>query len=143
MPLKQLGLFLFILLIAAVFEVGGDAFIRIGEKEGGWLRIIIGSAALVVYGVVINLLSGPEWISKRINKWANFDFDLYHRTGIKASFSKQLGVYVAVFALVSVVGDWLLSRWKVPTFETASIPPFTWIGLGIIWVGSMFIYFSD
>jgi hypothetical protein len=130
---KQEAVFWSILFIAAIFEVGGDALIRIGEKEKGLWPIILGSLALVSYGVVINLLSGPEWIGKWIK------IDLYRRIGIQASFSIQLGVYVAMFALVSVFGDWLLGKLRVPTFENNSVPLSTVIGLGIIWVGAMVI----
>jgi small multidrug resistance family-3 protein len=66
-----------IFLAAAVLEVGGDAVIRKGMRSGGWMFIATGCFMLAAYGVVVNLV-----------KW---------------DFSKLLGVYVAVFAAVSVL----------------------------------------
>jgi multidrug transporter EmrE-like cation transporter len=60
--------------------------------------VLIGFIILGSYGIVVNQL-----------KW---------------DFSKMLGVYVAVFALVSIVFGWLVFKENIPTS--------TWIGLGII-----------
>ena len=54
---------------------------------------------------------------------------------IKWDFSKLLGVYVAVFALVSVgFGKWVFKE---------SIPVSTWVGLLLISVGGAVIQFGD
>jgi multidrug transporter EmrE-like cation transporter len=66
-----------VLLIAAAFEVAGDAVIRRGMRGGGLALIVIGFLMLGTYGVVVNLLG-----------W---------------DFSRLLGVYVAVFAGVAVL----------------------------------------
>ena len=66
-----------ILIAAAVLEVGGDAVIRLGLRGGSPAVIVAGGLALGCYGLVVNLV-----------KW---------------DFSRLLGVYVAVFAVVSVL----------------------------------------
>ena len=62
---------------AAVLEVGGDAAIRKGLRGSGLTLIAAGFAMLGSYGLVVNVV---QW-----------------------DFSKLLGVYVGVFAVVSVL----------------------------------------
>jgi small multidrug resistance family-3 protein len=66
-----------VLVLAAVFEVAGDAVIRRGMDGGGIALIVSGAVMLAVYGVVVNSLG-----------W---------------DFSRLLGVYVAVFAVAGVL----------------------------------------
>jgi len=94
-----------VFIAAAVLEVGGDAVIRKGLRGGMAWIIIAGFIILGCYGVVVNTV-----------KW---------------DFSRLLGVYVAVFAVVSV----LTGRF---VFKEA-VPPSTWIGLAIIVVGGAVI----
>jgi drug/metabolite transporter superfamily protein YnfA len=54
---------------------------------------------------------------------------------VKWDFSRLLGVYVAVFALISI----LFGRY---VFKE-NIPPATWIGLIIIMFGGMVIQFGN
>jgi hypothetical protein len=67
----------FIFIGAAILEVGGDAVVRKGLRGSGLIIILIGFAMLGCYGVVVNMV-----------KW---------------DFSKLLGVYVAIFALISIL----------------------------------------
>ncbi len=90
---------------AALLEVGGDAVVRKGLRQSGWPVIAIGCAMLAGYGVLVN--------------------------SVRWDFSKLLGVYVAVFALVSV----LFGRF---VFEE-TVPATTWIGLAIILAGAVVI----
>ena len=91
---------------AAVLEVLGDALIRKGMRGSGVVVVAIGMAVLGAYGVVVNLL----------------DLD----------FSRLLGAYVGIFAVVSVfIGRWMFKD---------QIPVSTWIGLAIILAGSMVIH---
>ena len=99
----------FVFIAAALLEVGGDAAIRRGLRGGGLLFILAGFVVLGSYGLVVNAV-----------KW---------------DFSKLLGVYVAFFALVSV----LCGRY---IFEE-SIPISTWIGVVIIIVGGLVIQFGS
>ena len=99
----------FIFIAAALLEVGGDAVVRKGLRGSGILVILMGAAMLGVYGVVVNMV-----------KW---------------DFSRLLGVYVAVFALISV----LFGRF---VFDE-NIPGSTWIGLSVIVCGGMIIQFGD
>ena len=94
---------------AAILEVGGDAIVRRGLRGSGLLFLIAGFVMLGCYGVVVNMV-----------KW---------------DFSKLLGVYVAIFALISV----LFGRYAFK--ET--ITPATWIGLIVIICGGMIIQFGD
>jgi multidrug transporter EmrE-like cation transporter len=98
-----------IFLAAAVLEVGGDALIRKGLRASAVVWIIAGCALLATYGLVVNLV-----------KW---------------DFSKLLGIYVAVFAVISVlVGRFLFEE---------DVPVSTWIGLGIIVLGGLVIQFGQ
>jgi drug/metabolite transporter superfamily protein YnfA len=98
-----------IFIAAAILEVGGDAVVRKGLRGSGLIIIMIGFAMLGCYGVVVNMV-----------KW---------------DFSKLLGVYVAVFALISV----LFGRF---VFKE-NIPHTTWIGLIVIICGAMLIQFGN
>ena len=94
---------------AAILEVGGDAVVRKGLRGSGLIIIMIGFAMLGSYGVVVNMV-----------KW---------------DFSKMLGVYVAIFALISI----LFGRF---VFKE-NIPAATWIGLCVIICGGMIIQFGN
>jgi small multidrug resistance family-3 protein len=90
---------------AAILEVGGDAVIRSGLRSSSAWQIICGFVILGCYGLVVNMV-----------KW---------------DFSRLLGVYVAVFAVLSVVAGRLIFK------ET--IPFTTWLGLAIIVIGGTVI----
>ena len=94
-----------VFIAAAILEVGGDAIIRRGLRGGIVWFIVLGFVTLGCYGVVVNTV-----------KW---------------DFSRLLGVYVAVFAVVSVLTGRFVFK------ET--VPPTTWIGLAIIVVGGAVI----
>jgi drug/metabolite transporter superfamily protein YnfA len=91
---------------AAILEVAGDALVRKGLRGSGWALVALGFAVLGSYGIVVNLLN--------------------------VDFSRLLGAYVGVFAVVSVVIGRLC-------FHEA-VPASTWIGLGVILAGSLIIH---
>ena len=93
---------------AAVLEVGGDAFIRKGLRGSSAAFVLGGCLMLGCYGVLVNIV-----------KW---------------DFSKILGVYVAFFALISVIIGRLIFREDVP------VP--TWLGLAFIITGGLIIQFG-
>jgi drug/metabolite transporter superfamily protein YnfA len=97
-----------IFLAAALLEVGGDAIIRKGMRGSGPPYIALGCVLLGTYGIVVNLV---PW-----------------------DFSKLLGVYVAIFAAVSV----LVGRF---VFHEA-VPFSTWVGLAIIIIGGLVVQFG-
>lgn len=99
---------LFSFVAAAVLEVGGDALIRKGMRGSGIPLILLGCLVLGCYGVAVNLV-----------KW---------------DFSKLLGVYVAVFAVVSVLAGLFIFK--------EIVPPSTWIGLVVIVCGGCIIQFG-
>jgi drug/metabolite transporter superfamily protein YnfA len=91
---------------AAALEVAGDALIRLGMRGSGIAIGAIGFLVLGSYGVVVNLL----------------DID----------FSRLLGAYVAVFAIVSVVAGRVVFHDRVPWT--------TWAGLAVVLLGSLVIH---
>jgi small multidrug resistance family-3 protein len=93
---------------AAVLEVVGDALIRKGMRGGGLVLAGLGLVLLGTYGVLVNLL----------------DID----------FSRLLGAYVGVFAIVSVLAGRLVFRDQIPAS--------TWAGLAVILGGSLMIHFG-
>jgi multidrug transporter EmrE-like cation transporter len=93
---------------AAILEVGGDAMIRKGLQKTSLAFIISGVAVLGCYGLVVNIV-----------KW---------------DFSKLLGVYVAIFALVSVLFGRFVFKENVPVS--------TWVGLALIVTGGIVIQFG-
>jgi len=70
-----------LMLVAAVFEVGGDALIRRGLTSGAALYVVVGFVVLGTYGVVVNLIG--------------------------LDFSRLLGAYVGWFAAVSIIAGQL------------------------------------
>ncbi len=93
---------------AAALEVAGDALIRKGMRGSGVALIAAGFVVLGSYGLVVNLLN--------------------------VDFSRLLGAYVGVFAIVSV----LVGRF---VFQDV-VPPSTWIGLAVVLSGSFIIHFG-
>jgi drug/metabolite transporter superfamily protein YnfA len=65
------------LILAALLEVGGDALVRWGLKGGRILGFILGAVTLFTYAVFVNT---PKW-----------------------DFGKLLGIYIAIFFIVSQV----------------------------------------
>lgn len=66
------------LVLAAVLEIGGDAAIRAGLLRARGPLVVAGAALLVAYGVVVN-------------------------TNRAVDFGRLMGVYIAVFFVVSQV----------------------------------------
>ena len=98
-----------VFLASAALEVGGDAVVRRGLRGGGWLYIPVGCMMLAAYGLLVNVVA-----------W---------------DFSRLLGVYVAVFAVVSVLaGRFVFGE---------DIPPATWAGLALIVGGGLVIQFGS
>jgi hypothetical protein len=73
---------------AAILEVGGDAIVRKGLRGSSLIMIALGCIMLGCYGIVVNIV-----------KW---------------DFSRLLGVYVAVFALVSVLFGRFVLKEAIP-----------------------------
>jgi len=95
-------------ILAALLEVGGDATVRRGLRGSSVLFLLAGCATLGCYGLVVN--------------------------SVKWDFSKLLGVYVGVFALVSVlVGRFIFKE---------AVPWSTWLGLVVIIGGGALIQFG-
>lgn len=99
----------FIFLISALLEVGGDAMIRRGLRSAGTISILFGIGMLGIYGLVVNMV-----------KW---------------DFSKLLGVYVSVFALISIAWSRVILK--------EHIPASTWLGITIIVIGGLIIQYGQ
>ena len=97
-----------IFVLAAILEVGGDALIWRGLRSGGFVLIITGFGVLGCYGLTVNMV-----------KW---------------DFSRLLGVYVGVFALVSIIFGRFYFKERIANF--------TLLGLFLIILGGMFIQFG-
>jgi len=97
-----------IFIAAAILEVAGDALIRKGLRGSGIALIGGGFVMLGCYGLMVNIL-----------RW---------------DFSRLLGLYVAVFAVVSVLAGRFVFGEVIPT-------P-TWLGLVIIVAGGLVIQFG-
>lgn len=98
-----------IFVLAALLEVGGDAIIRKGLRTQGVLLVAAGFVILGAYGIVVNTV-----------KW---------------DFSKLLGVYVAIFAVISILFGQFVFK------ETIPLP--TWLGLAVIVAGGLIIQFGS
>jgi small multidrug resistance family-3 protein len=94
---------------AAILEVGGDAVVRKGLRGSSLALILSGCALLGCYGVVVNTV-----------KW---------------DFSRLLGVYVSVFACISILFGRLVFKEKIPSA--------TWIGLAMIILGGLIIQLGN
>ena len=94
---------------AAILEVGGDAMIRKGLQNTSIAFIMSGIVVLGCYGLVVNVV-----------KW---------------DFSKLLGVYVAIFAFISVLFGIFVFKENVPAS--------TWVGLALIVGGGIVIQFGE
>jgi len=93
---------------SAFLEVGGDAVVRKGLRGANVVIILTGGLMLAGYGLLVNTV-----------RW---------------DFSRLLGVYVAVFAMVSVMcGRFVFGE---------SVPNSTWVGLAIIVAGGLVIQFG-
>lgn len=104
---KELALV--VLVLAAILEVAGDAFVRSGLRGRGLAFVALGFVVLGSYGIVVNLL--------------------------ELDFSRLLGIYIGVFALVSVLTGKVVFHDRVPTS--------TWSGLAVILLGSLVIYLGQ
>ena len=93
---------------SALLEVGGDAVVRRGLRGANVVIILAGGLMLACYGLLVNMV-----------RW---------------DLSRLLGVYVSVFALVSVMcGRFVFGE---------SVPHSTWVGLAIIVAGGLVIQFG-
>jgi drug/metabolite transporter superfamily protein YnfA len=74
-----------ILLVAAIFEAGGDALVRVALHQQAtalrWLAFLGGAAILFSYGVIVNT---PDW-----------------------DFGRLLGLYVVFFFVIAQVMSWV------------------------------------
>jgi small multidrug resistance family-3 protein len=93
-----------LLILAALLEVGGDALIRIG-LSGRVTSMVAGALTLVAYGVLVNKSS--------------------------LDFNRLMGVYIAIFFVVSQVISFVLFR-QIPDDRML-------LGGGFIVAGGMLI----
>lgn len=98
-----------IFVVAALLEISGDALIRKGLRSSGLLFIAVGMVTLGCYGLIVN--------------------------SVKWDFSKLMGVYIGVFAVISI----LFGRF---VFKE-SVQSSTWVGLIVIVLGGLIIQFGQ
>ena len=80
---------MFILVVAAVLEVGGDSLVRWGVQQGKTLGFVLGAIVLFSYGLVVNV---PKW-----------------------EMSRLMGVYIAVFFVVAQLISYFFFHEKIKT----------------------------
>ena len=97
-----------VFVFSALLEVGGVAIIRNGLRGRGAILILLGFTVLGSYGLIVNT--------------------------VECDFSRLFGVYVCVFALVSVLFGKFVFR--------ENIPGMTWLGLAVILLGGLIIQFG-
>ena len=83
---KVFGRLIALLVLSALLEVGGDAGIRAG-LQGRQAGFLLGSVLLIAYGLVVNLS--------------------------KLDFGKLMGIYIAVFFVVSQIIAVLVFKEKI------------------------------
>ena len=98
-----------IFVVAALLEISGDALIRKGLRSSGLLFIAVGIVTLGCYGLIVY--------------------------SVKWDFSKLMGVYIGVFAVISI----LFGRF---VFKE-SVQSSTWVGLIVIVLGGLIIQFGQ
>ena len=72
-----------VLVLAATLEVGGDAAFRYGLTRSAWPLLLLGAVALVAYGLLVNWDRNVE-------------------------FNRLMGIYIAVFFVVSQAIAWFV-----------------------------------
>lgn len=97
------------LCLAAFFEVGGDALIRVGLRESRW-GLAAGAIVLFLYGLTVN---SPAW-----------------------DFNRLMAAYGATFVVVSQVLSFLIFNER-PTPSLLAGLGFVLIGCGIIQWGKL------
>lgn len=98
-----------LLCMAALFEVGGDAFIRMGLRESRW-GLAAGAIILFLYGLTVN---SSGW-----------------------NFNRLMGAYSATFVIVSQVLSFLIFHEK-PTPSLLLGLGLVLLGCGIIQWGKL------
>jgi len=104
---------LLVLLVAAYLEISGDVKIGQGFAAQSAAAVALGWVLLGLYGVFVN---GYNLLTKGMN------------------FSKMLGVYIAVFALVNLLLGWR----RAPAEVTGA----TIVGTAVIVCGGLIIQFG-
>lgn len=77
---------LLLLVISALLEVGGDALFRSGMRQHRLVLMLLGAMALALYGYAVN---APPW-----------------------DFGRLMGVYIALFFVISQLTSWLVFHQK-------------------------------
>jgi drug/metabolite transporter (DMT)-like permease len=101
-------------LIAGFLEVSGDAKIREGFVDRRWILCLVGAGSLIVYGLFVNTA-----IALKLINWG---------------FSKQLGVYVSIFALMSSLYGYFSFGERLGNLHL--------LGLSVVVVGGIIISLS-
>jgi small multidrug resistance family-3 protein len=102
-----------ILFLAAVFEAGGDALVRLGLRQqtgtARWPPFLAGAVVLFAYGFIVN---APDW-----------------------DFGRLLGLYVVFFFLTAQLMSWLVFH-QTPSSATL-------LGGGLIVTGGVVLSIAN
>ena len=102
---------LLLMLTAASLEVGGDALIRAGLKNHGWLLMILGAAVLITYGFMVNLTSLE--FGRLMGLYIVLFFIVAQATAI-LFFKEKLPLSLAVGGLLVIAGGLIIACWRTP-----------------------------
>jgi small multidrug resistance family-3 protein len=101
----------FYLILAAFLEVGGDALVRFGLRGGRWFSLAAGAAILFAYGLSVNL---PKWNFGRLMGVYIALFFLVSQLISVVVFKEKLHLPTLVGGVLIVTGGVLMTFWRVP-----------------------------
>jgi multidrug transporter EmrE-like cation transporter len=99
------------LALAAMLEVGGDALVRWGLKDGRWYGLALGAVVLFGYGLSVNL---PKWDFGRLMGVYIAAFFVVAQAVAMIFFRERLQMPTIVGGALIIAGGILISVWRVP-----------------------------
>lgn len=98
-----------LLVLAAVLEVGGDASVRWGLRGGPRIALVLGAAVLFGYGLSVNL---PKWDFGRLMGVYIAVFFVVSQTIAVLAFKERLQLPTIVGGLLIVAGGVVMTAWR-------------------------------
>lgn len=98
-----------LLLVAAMLEVLGDAFIRRGLRGPSAWALLAGAGLLVAYGITVNL---PRWDFGRLLGIYIAAFFLIAQLTSVALFHERLKLPIVIGGLLIVSGGAVIALWQ-------------------------------
>jgi multidrug transporter EmrE-like cation transporter len=99
------------LVLAAVLEVGGDALVRWGLRGKQWTGLALGAVVLFSYGLSVNL---PKWDFGRLMGVYIAVFFVVSQAISVAFFREKISMPIVVGGFLIIAGGILIAVWRVP-----------------------------